>query len=195
MATRPDLIAQGALAADVRRPVDFAYLDIGAEPLRVTTAPFDVTFVATGDEDLDGFTFQALDPSIVSVGRIRSKEGGGDTVTLTLSGLAGIDDELMTDIGDKTRYAGRDARLWKAMLHPETFGQLGALWCYYTGYMSVPRITGDRSSQIITLDVESYLGFFSQASNRTYQDQQSYDPGDLSAQLAVAIANGAGNPR
>lgn len=195
MATRPDLAAQTALAADIRRPVDFAFLDIGDEPLRVTTAPYSVSFSGTGDEDLDGFTFQALDPTFVSVGRIRSKEGGGDTVTLTLSGLAGVDDALMTDLGNKANYAGRDARLWKAMLHPDTFGQIGAIWCYYTGYMSVPRIVGDRTSQVITLDVESYLGFFSQASNRTYQDQQVYDPGDRSAELAVAIANGAGNPR
>jgi hypothetical protein len=195
MATRPDLLAQAALAADVRRPVDFAFLNIGGEPLRVTTAPYNVAFSGTGDEDLDGFTFQALDPTFVSVGRIRSKEGGGDTVTLTLSGLAVVDDGLMTDLGNKANYAGLDARLWKAMLDPETFGRIGALWCYYTGYMSVPRIVGDRSSQVITLDVESYLGFFSQASNRTYQDQQVYDPGDRSAELAVAIANGAGNPR
>ncbi|MEZ0495396.1 hypothetical protein [Sphingomonas sp. IW22] len=195
MATRPDLVAQNALAADIRRPVDFAFLDIGDEPLRVTTAPSHVSISGTGDEDLDGFTFQALDPMFVSVGRIRSKEGGGDTVTLTLSGLAGVDAALMTDLGNKANYAGRDARLWKAMLHPDTLGQIGAIWCYYTGYMSVPRIVGDRSSQVITLDVESYLGFFSQASNRTYQDQQVYDPGDRSAELAVAIANGAGNPR
>ena len=41
------------------------------------------------------------------------------------------------------------------------------------------------------MSVESYLAFFGQASNRTYLDQQSYDPGDQSAALAIAIANGA----
>ena len=194
MATRPDTAAAAALAAHVRRPVNIAFLDLAGEPIRVTDAPYSMTFTGTGDEDLDGHTFTALDPSVVSVGKVRAKEGGADTVTLTLSGLAGIDDEVMTQIGDKAAWAGRDARLWKAMLDPVTFGRIGAIWCYHTGYMSVPKITGDRSSQVIALDVESYLGFFAQASQRTYLDQASFDPGDLSAELAIAIANSGGKP-
>jgi hypothetical protein len=195
MATRPDAAAQWALSQDVRRPVDFAWLDIAGEPLRVTNAPYHFTFANTGDEDLDGHTFMAVDPRFVSVGSVRAKEGGSDTLTLQLSGLAGVDDELMTTIGDKSRWMGRDARLWKAMLDPQDFARIGSIWCYYTGYMSTPRIVGDRSSQTINLDVETYLGFFTQASGRTYLDQAEYDPGDRSADLTVTIANGAGNPR
>jgi len=190
----PDIDAQAALAAQVRRPATFAWLDILGEPIRVTTAPYSITFVDTGDEDLDGFTFDAIDPTFVSVSAVKAKEGGTDTVTVQLSGLAGIDDELMTQIGNKANWMGRDARLWKAMLDPQDFYRIGAVWTFYTGYMSVPRITGDRNTQFISLDIESYLGFFTAASNRSYLDQQSYDPGDLSAQLAIAIANGAGQP-
>jgi hypothetical protein len=195
MDSRPDEASQAALAAAVRRPVTFCFLDILNGPIRVTDAPYSVTFSGTGDEDLDGFTFQALDPSFVSVSEVHAKEGGSDTVTLQLSGLAGVDDELMTDIGNKANWAGRDARLWKAMLDPVSLTRLGALWSFHTGYMSVPKIIGDRTNQLINLDVESYLAFFTQASNRTYLDQQSYDAGDMSAELAIAIANGAGNPK
>lgn len=191
MDMRPDDAANAALAAHVRRPVTFCFLDVGDEPIRVTNAPYPFTFTGTGDEDLDGHTFQAVDPRFVNVGPVKAKEGGTDTLTLQLSGLAGVDDDLMNDIGDRARWAGRDARLWRALLHPHDLTRIGAIWTYYTGYMSVPMIGGDRTSQTISLEIETYLAFFGQSSNRTYLDQRDFDPGDLSAELAIAIANGA----
>ena len=187
----PDAAAQVALAAQVRRPVTFCWLDIAGEPIRVTDAPYSFTFTGTGDEDLDGFTFSAVDPRVVSVGDVKAKEGGSDTLTLSLSGLAGVDGETMNAIGNRANYQGRDARLWKAMLDPVTLARVGAIWPYFTGYMAVPKISGDRTSQTISLEIETYLAFFGQASNRTYLDQQLYDPADRSAELAIAIANGA----
>ncbi len=187
----PDIAASGALAAGVRRPVTFCYLDIAGEPVRVTDAPYDITFTGTGDEDLDGHTFMAVDARVVSVGVVKAKEGGTDTLTLELSGLAGVDGELMNQIGTRSNWQGRDARLWKGMLDPVTLAFVGSIWPYYTGYMAVPKISGDQNSQTISLDVETYLAFFNQASNRTYLDQDQYDPADRSAELAIAIANGA----
>jgi hypothetical protein len=186
----PNESAQAALAARVRRPVTFAFLDILGEPLRVTNAPYSFTFSGTGDEDLDGFTFSAVDSRFVSVGPVRAKEGGGDTVTLTLSGLAGVDDDLMTTIGNKANWQGRDARLWRAMLDPVDLARLGNVWSYHTGYMTVPKVIGDAASQLLSLDVESYLSYLSQAPNRTYLDQKKYDPADNSAASSIAIANG-----
>lgn len=191
----PGPVAATALAADVRRPVTFCYLDIVGEPLRVTDAPYDITFDGTGDDDLDGHTFNAVDGRIVSVGVVKAKEGGSDTLTLELSGLQGVDGELMGQIGNRANWQGRDARLWKAMLDPVSFAFVGSIWPYYTGYMAVPKITGDQSSQTVSLDVETYLAFFSQPSNRTYLDQDLYDPADRSAELAIAIANGANKPK
>lgn len=187
----PDTAAQAALAERVRRPVTFCFLDIAGAPVRVTDAPYSFTFAGTGDEDLDGFTFDAVDARVVSVGDVKAKEGGTDTLTLTLSGLAGVDGETMNEIGTRSNYQGRDARLWKAMLDPVQLTRIGAIWPYYTGYMAVPKISGDQTSQTISLEIETYLAFFGQASNRTYLDQASFDPGDLSAELSIAIANGA----
>ena len=187
----PDQPAAAALAADVRRPATFCYLDIAGEPVRVTDAPYDVSFADTGDEDLDGFTFMAVDARVVSVGIVKAKEGGTDTLTLELSGLDGVDGDLMNQIGNRANWQGRDARLWKAMLDPATLQFVGSVWPYYTGYMAVPKIVGDQNSQTISLDVETYLAFFTQASNRTYLDQDQYDPNDRSAELSIAIANGA----
>lgn len=191
MDSRPDTAAQAALAFDVRRPVTFAFLDFRDDPIRVTNAPYSFTFAGTGDPDLDGHTFRAVDPRVVSVGAVKAREGGSDTLTLQLSGLAGVDDELMTEVGDRARWAGRDCRLWRGMLDPANLQRVGQLWSYFTGYMATPRVLGDRQSQVIQLEVETYLAFFGQASNRSYLDQRSYDPNDGSAELSIAIANGA----
>lgn len=191
MDIRPDTAAQAALASAVRKPVTFAWLDLRDGPIRVTNAPYSFTFAGTGDADLDGFTFTAVDPRMVSVGTVKAKEGGTETLTLQLSGLASVDDETMTEIGDRKNWAGRDCRLWRAMLNPQDMTRIGSIWSFFTGYMSVPQISGDRQGQIINLNVETYLAFFGNASNRTYLDQQSYDPGDMSAALSIAIANGA----
>jgi len=193
MASQPDELAAQALGADIRRPVTFVWLDIAGEPIRATDAPYSVQFAGTGDPDLDGFTFDAVDSRLVSVSPVRVREDGTDTVTLQLSGLAGVDDELMTAIGNKANFQMRDCRIWRAMLDPETFGRIGTIWNVYTGYMSVPRIVGDQDGQLIQLEVESYLSFLKRASGRSYQDLSSFDPGDRSAELAIAIANGAGN--
>lgn len=191
MGLRPDAAAIEALGRDVRRPITIAWLDILGEPIRVTNAPYSLTFAGTGDEDLDGFTFSAVDPRFVSIGPVKMKEGGSDTVTLKLSGLPVIDDDTLTTIGDKANWQGRPARLWRAMLDPADLSRLGAVWGFYTGFMNVPTITGDKTSQVIALEVESFAGFFTQASNRSYLQQDLYDPGDRSAELAIAIANGA----
>lgn len=191
MVAKPDAAAAAALAERVRRPVTLCYLDIAEEPIRVTDAPYSLIITGSGDEDLDGHTFQAVDPRVVAITAVKAKETGTDTVTLTLSGLAGVDGDLMNTIGNKANWQGRDARLWKAMLDPVTFTRIGAIWSYYTGYMSSPKIVGDQNSQTINLDLESYLAFIGQASNRTYLDQQLYDPADRSAELAIAISNGA----
>ena len=195
MVDRPDAAAAAALAARVRRPVTFAYLDILSMPWRVTNAPYSYAFSGTGDEELDGYTFTAVDSRFVSVSTVKAREDGNETVTVTLSGLAGVDDELMTLIGDKSNWQGRDIRLWQAMLDPDSLTRIGAVWAYHTGIMTVPKVTGDRSGQSLTIEIENYLAILTRASNRTYLDQRSYDPGDYSADLAVAIANGAGRPR
>ena len=194
MASRPNLATRNALDARVRRPVTFCFLDLADGPVRVTDGPYDVTFSGTGDADLDGFTFQAVDSKVVGVSVVKAKEGGSDGVSLTLRGLMGVDSDTLNTIGNKANWQGRDARLWKGMLDPDT-AQLIGVWAFYTGYMSVPKIVGDQRSQTIVLNLESYLAYFGQASNRTYLDQQLYDPGDRSAELSIAIANGANRRR
>jgi hypothetical protein len=158
----PDTAAIAALRSYTSpvHPVYIGFLDILGDPIRVTTAPYDLTIAAgaTGDADLDGHTFSAVDPEFISVSQITMKEGGADTVTCTLSGLIGVDTGLLNQIGNKANWQGRVARLWQMQLD-ESLAQVGAIWPWFTGYMTVPKITGDKTQQTIELEIESYLSF------------------------------------
>jgi hypothetical protein len=175
----PDASAIAALRS-YTTPVNAIYcgfLDIVGDPIRVTTAPYSIAFTGTGDADLDGFTFSAVEPDFISVSPVTMKEGGADTVTTTLSGLIGVDTTLLNQIGNKANWQGRVARLWQLQID-EALAQVGAVWPWFTGYMTVPKIVGDKASQTIQLEIESYL------------DATDYDSGDLSAAASIACANG-----
>jgi hypothetical protein len=193
--SRMDAAAAAALEADTIRPVFFAFLDFAGDPLRANTSGKSIRFdPPTGNADLDGFVFEGLDPKVVDIGPVRMKDGGSDTVKAKLSGLVGIDDELLGIVGDKSKWQGRTAQLWR-MIRDEYGTQKGAVQHYYTGYMVSLSIGGDPKSQTIEVSIESYLAAFSDASNRSYLEQEAFDPGDLSARAAIALANGiSGDP-
>lgn len=191
MATRPDPTAVGALDAQYLKPAFLVYLDILGDPLRATTWPADLTFSGTGDPDLDGHTFQAMRADVVQVGEAKFQEGGTETLTISLSGLILPDNDLLNLLNDQSNWRGRIARLWQAVYN-ENDVQQGAYWNYYTGYMVGTPITGDPEQQLIEMSIESYLASLSSPSNRTYLDQQDFDPLDTSAEAAIAIGNGTG---
>ena len=193
--SRPDATASAALDQQHIRPAFFCYLDIVGDPLRATTAGQSVKIVGSGDPDLDDHEFTALDPTIVDIGPVRSRDGGSDSVTAKLSGIVSLDADLLNLVGDRANWQGRTARLWR-MIRNAAGEQQGVLQHYYTGWMTGLSIEGDPTrGQTINLTIQSYLAAYSQASNRTYMDQEVFDPGDLSARAAIAIANGnSGSP-
>lgn len=191
--SRMDPTAATALEAKVIRPVFFVYLDIVGDPLYANTSGATIAITGSADPDLNN-TFDGIDPTVVDVGPVRMKDGGSDAVTAKLSGLVSLDEALLNIMGNPANWQGRVARLWR-MIRDVNGTQQGAIQHYYTGYMIALDIGGSPQSQTIELTIESYLAAFSQASNRTYLDQESFDPGDQSARAAIAIANGiTGNP-
>lgn len=188
--TLPDATAGAQLQENYFSARWIAYLDFDGDPVRVTTAPVSLAMSGTGDADLDGFTFDAVDPSMVGVSPVQNAEGGGETVTFTLSGIVGPDTDLLNVLGDRSLWRLRPARLW-VIIYDEAGAQQGAVWPYYTGRMSAMQIVGDPDSQTVRLESESYLSSFKRASGRTYQDQASFDPSDNTAALKLGVANGA----
>lgn len=190
--SRPDSTAKAALDLQLLHPCFVGYLDFSGDPMRVTTAPYSVTFSSTGDTDLDTYTFDAMDPQIISVSEVQHKEDGSETVTASLSGLATVDTALLNIIGDTSLWRGRTASLW-LMLYDTSYARVGNVWRFYTGRMMSAAIKGDIAGQTIEIQIEGYLASLSQASNRTYLDQSYFDSGDLSAAASIAIANGTHN--
>ncbi|MBX4388515.1 hypothetical protein K4H03_20700 [Mycobacterium tuberculosis] len=185
----PDASGSAALSAPVSHPCYVGWLDFDGDPLRLTTAPYDVTFSGTGDAELDGFTFEAADPRLINISDVHHREDGSETVTASMSGLPVIDAPLLNIIGDPSKWRGRAAALW-LMLYDSNLQRVGNVWRFYTGVMSSAPIRPAPDNQTIEIQIESYLASLTQASNRTYLDQKQFDPGDLSADAAIAIANG-----
>lgn len=185
-----DATAKAALANPVVAPAFYIFIDYVGDPVRVTTYGADVAFAATGDADLDGFTFSSVDPTVLSVGDVSNSEGGSDTVTISLSGIVGVDTALLTAIGNTASWRGRTCRLW-LQIYDETGASQGAIAPYYTGYMSSIDIMPTPESQTIQLKVENYLALLAQPSNRTYMSQKEFDSTDTSGSATLAAATGA----
>lgn len=183
-----DAAGVAELAKPLIRPFYVAWLDITGDVVRATTAPVSLTFSGTGDVDLDGETFSAVDHTLIDVSEVVHKEGGSETVTVTLSGMLGIDSTLLNQIGTKSNWQGRTARLWLGFVTEH--GAVVSIASYYTGYMMTPRISGSPEMQTIALEIEGYLASMSEASGRTYLDQSYYDSADTSAASTVSNANG-----
>lgn len=186
----PDATAGAQLAGSYFGFAWLAFLDFDGDPVRATTAKASLAMPVTGDADLDGFTFVAVDPSVVSVGDVRNSESGSDTLSLALSGIVGPDTDLLNVLGDPSLWRGRPARLW-GIVYDESGVQQGAIWPIYTGRMSALQVVGSPGGQTVKLDVESYLASLKEASGRTYLDQALHDAADNTAALKIGVANGA----
>lgn len=186
----PDATAGAQLSSGYFNPAWMAWLDFDGDPVRVTTAGRALTFIGSGDAELDGYTFDAVDPSLVGVTEVHNKEGGAETLSFTLSGIVGPDTDLLNVLGNPALWRGRTARLWAAIYDAGGVLQ-GAIWPVYTGRMSALQIVGEPSGQTVKLDVESYLASLTKASGRSYLDQPQFDGNDNTAALTIGIANGS----
>lgn len=185
----PDSTHAAALNAEVIKPVFFAWLDISGDPVRANTSGADITPSGTGDTDLDGHEFVGITGDLVDISPVRFQDGGSDSVIATLSGIPGLDDDTIALLANPANWRGRNARLWRIVRNASNVQQ-GGFHAYYTGRMTALKHSGSPESQAITVTIESYLAALSQASNRTYLDQERFDSGDLSARASIAIANG-----
>lgn len=187
--SRPDAAASAALDADFIDPIFFIYLDVDGDQFRANTSGQTITLTGTGFPEMDDEAFDGVTARFVDVSHINMSAGGTDQVTVRLSGLRDLDNATLNTMGDRTNWQGREAMLWR-MIRDENGTQCGAIQHYYTGYMVSLDIGAEPDGQTIELTVEGYLAAFSQASNRSYLDQEDFDPGDLSARAAIAIVNG-----
>lgn len=174
----------------VLRPAYFVFLDFLGDPVRATNAGMDINVSGMTQPDLNGL-YKYLSSDVAELSPIRVSDGGSSPVTCKLSGLRGLDDDMLADVFDETKWKGRLARIWRAIWSSAN-AQQGTYQHLYTGYMVDVILGGNTESQMIEITIENYLVAFSQPSNRTYLNSKDYDPGDRSGEAAVTAANGAG---
>lgn len=206
-----DATTQAALQATVVYWRVLIYADFSDEALRVTTGLYDKTVSGSGDSELDG-TYLAIDERLLGIGPVRASESGSETVVVTLNALLASTDILLdradgliqdrdyeyiqirssaflNSLGDKAIWQGRVCRLWFYCVD-EDETQVGSIIPYYTGYMNDVSISGSPELQTAALTIENYIVSLSGAQNKNYLMQDQYDSGDLSAEAAIAAANG-----
>lgn len=174
------------------------FANFDGDPLRWTSAIYDRTFGGseTGDPDLDGQTFEAMDshgdtePLLIEIGDIVQAEGGSDTFTISLGALVLKDTGLLNLIGDRTKWQGRKVRVWWYV--EDTDGSIIGdvpVSCYKVRFSAMD-IAGDPSKQTVIASAESYLSILSGSTGRTWGQQKEYDSGDTSSAATTANANG-----
>ncbi len=187
----PDITASAALSAHFIRPVYFVYLDFEGDPVLANTSGADITPAGTGIAKLDGNTFIGIDGHFADLSPVKTADGGSKSITATLSGIPddAVDGATLALLDDPTKWRSRDADVWQLIRDASNAAQGGyRLWC--AGRIVALNHGGDERGLKITCHIEGYLAALSEASNRTYLDQERYDPADLSAAASIAIANG-----
>lgn len=187
----PDATASAALSGRVIKPVYFVYLDFVGEAVLANTSGANITPAGTGVAKLDGNEFIGVDGQFVDLSPVKTAEGGSKSITATLSGIPddAVDADVLAILDDPTKWRSRDADVWQVIRDSDNAQQGGyRTWC--AGRIVALNHGGDERGLRITVQIEGYLAALSEASNRTYLDQERYDENDLSAAAAIAIANG-----
>lgn len=183
-----DPTTQAALEAEVLRWRALIYADFVGDTLRATSGTADKTVSGSGDGELDG-TYESFSHNVIEVGAVQHNETGSDTLTVSMSGLVVNNAAFLAMIGDKANWQGRTARLWFYCVDSSET-QIGSIIPYYTGYMNDISINGSPETQTVSLSIENYITSLSGTQNKNYLSQKEYDSGDLSAEAAIAAANG-----
>ncbi len=97
-------------AADHNNPLVFVRIDYGypTDPLLGVTAPFAITLAGTGDSDLDGETFQALDTLGISD---YQQDASGAIQEISLA-LEAADTAPFVELLDDDNWWGSPSKLW-----------------------------------------------------------------------------------
>lgn len=172
------------------RPVNFIFMDFVGDQLRANDSGMTLVVSGQSSVDLNG-TYDGVTGDFAELSPIKIGAGGSDTVTAKLSGIKTLDDATLDIIGDESKWKGRICKVWRIVWDQNNAGQ-GAYEHYYTGYMVDVIIAGTPESQFIEISIENYMVAYVQPSNRTLLSQKDFDPGDLSGEATLSLANGGG---
>ena len=169
------------------RSVWIVRLDIKDDPILAWTGwgPFSPT--GTGDDALDGNTFEGLGP-IDAISDVEDTESGSQSVTLELPGVDLNDDALRQIVLNAETWQFRQAWIWYGLLN-ETFNVIADPTRIKTGRMDQMRVSHTGKTGTVSVTVESYQAYAAEALRTRYSQQKDVDPTDKSQDFAHDLAN------
>lgn len=189
---------QDALAAAGIRTGFLARLEFLTETIFITTLDTALSVSGTGDDMLDGNTFQPLvEGLMVQVGDSSYSYEGSGAMTLSLAIPASPTAPIVNAAIYPDEYMGRAAYLWRVVMFTPPGLGTPAEWGFRrirAGAMDQVQVRADGQQHIFTLTLEAHAATISAAGGSTYLDQRRFDPDDRSQDFAVNIANGSPAP-
>lgn len=169
------------------KPVWIVRLDIETDPVYAWTGRGQFVASDTGDDALDGHTYDGLG-NIGEISSIKEDNNGSDTVTLTLPGVE-LDQELLDQIvNDARKWQGRRAWLWLAFLN-ETYGVVANPIRVKSAVMDQMKLNDDGGTGTIVVTLESHQAHISRQTRTRYSRQRDIDPEDASQDYIHDLAN------
>ena len=175
-----DAAQKTAVAAETVIPIYLAELDFASGFVRVTTAPFSITFESNtylGVGDVGGIS--KIEETI---------EGRAHRVTLTLVGVKNSYISIALD----EDYQGRDAKIWKAYLDT-SYAIISAPIAAFWGIMDVMVIKRGPETAQIDLQIVSRFAKWERAPDSprwSNEDHQKRFPGDKFFEFMPQITAG-----
>lgn len=189
---------QDALAAVGIRTGYLARLEFLTETVFVTTLETALAVSGTGDDMLDGNTFEPLAHGVaVSVGDNAYSYDGSEEFTMTMAIPASPSLPIVNAGIYPSEYISRPAYVWRAVMFQPPGVDAPAEWGFRrirAGTMDRVQVRADGRQHIFTLTLESHASAISGAGGSTWLDQRRYDADDRSQDFAVNIANGSPAP-
>jgi hypothetical protein len=201
MAQRPNTSgAVGDILEGEMIPLAFIIrLDIEGDPLFAWTGFGDLAFGAgeTGDEALDGQTFEGITHLVAEIGVIQDSQGGSGALEISLPGVDLEEEAMRQVVYNQNAWQFKPAWVWLAVLD-DNGSPIGTPIRLKSGRIDQMPVEETEDGQgSIRCIIESHQAYGSEALATRYSEQQEINPADTSQKWVWQLANmtpGLGQP-
>ncbi|MFW6198567.1 MAG: hypothetical protein ACOC5E_01960 [Acidobacteriota bacterium] len=178
---------QSALEERVLRPVLIGRLEIEDDPVRAWTGPGLFQPQGTGDDALDGVTFDPISPP-QSISEVQEDQGIGGPVTITMD-AHDLDQAVLRQlVRDRRLYKGRPAWLWLGLLDEQQEAVVPDPVRLKTGVITEITTSRQQDQAVAEIEIDEDLG---QASGRRTRltDHRQFWPSDTFSLFVISLLN------
>lgn len=182
-----DPATKAAAQAPTLWPAWVIRLDIKDDPVLVWTGLGLYMPTGTGDNALDGLTFEGI-ANVGDIGAIVEAREGSQALTLSLAGVDLMDDALRQVIFDQRTWQFRAAWLW-VVLCDEDGDPIGKPVRVKRGRMDQMNHEENDGEGKVSVEIEGHQAYVASILNTRYSEQPEVDPTDTSQAYVHDLAN------